>query len=804
MHAVRNRRSRSDRARRGCPVLLLFAAVLLILLVPAASLAAAPSASRKTPDPKKGAKAREAKRIEQLTRLLYSQNAQERSAAASALLKSAHPLALRTLLEALGKPDHGQTKISVLTAFSVNRDDRAVRQIMDLLTSKNRDVQQHAQNALVGIRTPRALETILAALKEKKRPAAARLLLFDVVGRVRARAPLPHLIQLLSHKNPQLRRAAHRALQAITEERLGPDPDAWTKYAESVKSKSREEWLLHVIGVLQGRNKTLREVTQKQWIDRLKARSKPNDLLLLKEALASSLPGVRAYAALEMGRHGLREAGKELVVALRDGVPEVRCAAADALGRIHYDQAIPHLIECLDDPDPSVQVEAAQALGGLKAAEGVRALIAHIDHDDPVLTPVVVAALGDIGARSAVPQLSALLKDNKANVKARAAAAGALGRLKDKRGLAALIAATKDANDPVRWSAADALGGFAEPAAVPALAGLLAGDKNAQVRETAAVALGRIGTPETVAPLTDALLDAEHRVSSRALKALVRVLAPKPERFEELARRLIQKRDLARARSLLAAAIERVGKTPNRAELARRLKSQKASVLFKLQDWKAARAVYQELFDAAPSAPIISRLAACLEELKDHDALLALYARARKAMPGRSADWWTGSLAAVRKLAGQKKHAQVVSAVGALAKEDPKLGGDAFAKPLQELRARSRAALKPDKPETAKVSPEILKQLALLLKLTVRDKAARQKVIAEIVKRGEKAAGPLVKLGLGHKNPEVQAAVMDALEKITRHPFKLPANPTPKQRQKAIDEWRRWWEGRKKSGPSTR
>lgn len=104
--------------------------------------------------------------------------------------------------------------------------------------------------------------------------------------------------------------------------------------------------------------------------------------------------------------------------------------------------------------------------------------------------------------------------------------------------VAALIAQLGTATPELKISAAQRLGIFRQRAAAPALA-LCLRDKQREVRVAAAVALAACGTRDSVAPLLDALLDAEPLVARAAALALEN-LTGHPQPFDPLDRAAAQ------------------------------------------------------------------------------------------------------------------------------------------------------------------------------------------------------------------------------------------------------------------------
>jgi HEAT repeat protein/beta-lactamase regulating signal transducer with metallopeptidase domain len=103
----------------------------------------------------------------------------------------------------------------------------------------------------------------------------------------------------------------------------------------------------------------------------------------------------------------------------------------------------------------------------------------------------------------------------------RKTAAQALGEFADPRAVEALMRALRSDSDAgVRAMAAWALGQIEDPRAVPALGEALNGDASAEVRAMAATALGEIESPQAIPHLRTALRDSSDDVRAKAVMAL--------------------------------------------------------------------------------------------------------------------------------------------------------------------------------------------------------------------------------------------------------------------------------------------
>jgi len=128
----------------------------------------------------------------------------------------------------------------------------------------------------------------------------------------------------------------------------------------------------------------------------------------------------------------------------------------------------------------------------------------------------VIALVGAVGDASAAVRQNAVH------------ALGTIGGKLDPRSVQALIQALRTDQDAnVRNTAAWALGQIEDPAAVPALMEAMAGDRSAEVRRTATWALGQIEDQRAVDGLVRAMRDADADVRHTAIWALGQIESPR-------------------------------------------------------------------------------------------------------------------------------------------------------------------------------------------------------------------------------------------------------------------------------------
>ncbi|MHC4579379.1 MAG: HEAT repeat domain-containing protein [Planctomycetota bacterium] len=281
-----------------------------------------------------------------------------------------------------------------------------------------------------------------------------------------------------------------------------------------------------------------REVVLNQWgAAQSNWRGGPPGAIHIDEVRISGLvpPGADAFA--------------KLVARLQDKNPAARKKAVRELGKLREARAVEPLVAALRDADRGVRRYAADALGDLKDRRAVEALVATLNDPAGRVRARAAEALGKIGDRRAVPPLIEKLKDEDGSV--RSAAAMALAWLRDPGARDALHAATQDPSAPVRGSAAIALAWLGD--LTPLLEALQ--DPAERVRTRAAGALGRLKNRRAVPALVAALRDRAAAVRRGAGHALVR-LRWKPATAEQQAVHLVALQEWEEAGALGQAAVE--------------------------------------------------------------------------------------------------------------------------------------------------------------------------------------------------------------------------------------------------------
>jgi HEAT repeat protein len=196
-----------------------------------------------------------------------------------------------------------------------------------------------------------------------------------------------------------------------------------------------------------------------------------------------------------------------------------RGRAAELLGNVASSRHVPDLVALLTDPVADVRSAAARALGRIGDVTSVAPLLAALDARPSVPPGVVGMALLDLGT----PALPALRDAVNGPLRAaRPVAAQLLGLHGDPGATDVLADVVADGRRTpvVREAAASALGRIGSPHATPALVAALTSDAPVGVRLAAAQALGRIGDPGCLDPLTTTMRSAPVPVRAACADAL--------------------------------------------------------------------------------------------------------------------------------------------------------------------------------------------------------------------------------------------------------------------------------------------
>jgi HEAT repeat protein len=194
-----------------------------------------------------------------------------------------------------------------------------------------------------------------------------------------------------------------------------------------------------------------------------------------------------------------------------------RAQAATRLGLIASPEAERRLAELVtSDQNPEVRIVATRALGKTGSAAAARTLLHSLSRPAPVAEGIVASALLELGPE-AVPGLRAELAGGR---RQRAMAANVLGLLDELPAWQGLVENAAAGSVEVRVSAVRALGRLGLPQVIGPVTACLQPGEDPVLRAAAAHALGRIGDPQSARPLAACLKDQHYWVAHNAAMAL--------------------------------------------------------------------------------------------------------------------------------------------------------------------------------------------------------------------------------------------------------------------------------------------
>jgi len=236
----------------------------------------------------------------------------------------------------------------------------------------------------------------------------------------------------------------------------------------------------------------------------------------------------------------------------------VRQRAAYSLGHSEDPEAVELLMNALEDDHWQVRNAAAKSLGNLTAVDAAPTLARALGDANATVRKTAGKALAGMGATIS-PVVMDVLSDP--NPLARERAVQVLTQIGDGQAVQALTRVLNDPAAEVRKSAAIALGELNDPRATKPLLARLVVETVPVVKGAVFKALERIGDPSTVAPMKEIFMDDPKGAGRQAGRVL---MATDPEGLQALANCLQHPNADLRAESarLIGLSGNRVGTLP--------------------------------------------------------------------------------------------------------------------------------------------------------------------------------------------------------------------------------------------------
>jgi HEAT repeat protein len=420
----------------------------------------------------------------------------------------------------------------------------AVPALIEALKIEEADISDRARDALVKI-GPDAVPDLIKALTYRDSLAHSKAI--EVLAAIGAPA-VPALIEALKDRDDDMRLGALEALSQLgpkpqtafpilVQMLKDPDPAVRSGATQNIMCSGAEAGpaYLALIEALKDQDPRVRSNAVFALCG---VHLSPEDpavqmaLALLLETLKNPDANVRSSAAQALADMGstAKPALDALIKASRDPDVKVRSSAARALGRIEpaADAVVAALLDTLRDSDKTVRSAAASALKSTPARAAIYPLIVALQDREASVRRSAADSLARRDAGFAVPRLIQLLSDRDAEVRnASSRALEAIGHAAGR----ALVKASKDQDANIRNGAALILGKLDPKEALEVQIEALK-DEDASVRRSAASSLGRFlrgselqnfTAEATVIPaLIEALKDRDASVRSSAALSLAK------------------------------------------------------------------------------------------------------------------------------------------------------------------------------------------------------------------------------------------------------------------------------------------
>ena len=220
--------------------------------------------------------------------------------------------------------------------------------------------------------------------------------------------------------------------------------------------------------------------------------------------------------------------------------------------------------DSLSDGAPEVRRNVVRFVVAISGPHREALVRKALADDDPAVLKVAIAATRSSTGPEAAGRLAELLTKHR-DGEVRTEAAIALGKVGSQDSVPALLAALGDAEENVRWFAIDGLCKLRAIHAGPSISELLLKDDSQRVRKIAASALGELGQPAGAVALSDALNDRDPKVRDTAADSLLDLATDDAGRMAVIADKLSRHGMFGRARQVLNRIIEQFGRDPEAA-----------------------------------------------------------------------------------------------------------------------------------------------------------------------------------------------------------------------------------------------
>lgn len=464
-----------------------------------------------------------------------------------------------------GRPHFGLGEAEKIDSLIIEWPSGLIQRFQDLetdrfITIREGDAEVDIAPARPAMKPPPAVQTASASKTAKpmpmtKAPTDRDRWMMEVVrgvGILNEPRAIPHLVKLLQHKTPEVRREAVVALSRMTDEK---------GYAPLMKMVNDGD-----PGVRREALRALPKFQNDQAVEAAVAALEDRDKAVRSEAAKTIGLFLKAEQTIRRATiYRKMEAVVPLLRVFKDPSADVRKEAVAALGFSENYRAVIPSMEMLKDRDRDVRRQAALTLGLLRDRRGIEPLLRVVENsqEEPTVRSAAVLSLVRLASKVTIePLIAGLAKEDRAAKRQALATLKVLLEEKEsvlvKRGplevplfetlkehdeeirletirtlaliktpevVSRLVTLLGDQSEPVRRETIGALASIKDNRAVDHLLPLLS-DKSDQLRRKEVLAaLGHFSSRSAVFPLLAVATDPSEKVDIRvtALASLARV-----------------------------------------------------------------------------------------------------------------------------------------------------------------------------------------------------------------------------------------------------------------------------------------
>ncbi len=435
------------------------------------------------------------------------------------------------LTRILDLPDRAD-RLHVVKCIPKSRDPRC---IVKALGDADWSVRKHAAEGLE-VFGERSVPPLQKAFQSNLNPMGNDDVCFwsiKVLGKILREKAIPVFRDLLGNKDKNIRFYAVGALgETGAEEAVGPLIAALEDESWLVRRQAFE--MLEKVGrVAVDRLKDAffkGNDDVKYWTVRLIARILRGDAVeILKKLLNTPEKEIRYFVVTALGETEDVRAVPTLIECFKDNFWQIRQKACEMVALMKH-AAVPFLEGVLGNESEDIRYWAVRSLGKIGGTAAMRVLLEVKKHPNNRMRLFAIYALAEIGTDEVIDPLVESLGDPSWPV--RNSAGNALNAM-GKTSMKPLIKAIGHENDDISFWAQKVLAQFGDKA-VQTLIDSLADKSDANMRKSAIVALGKIGTTASLKPLLEIIESLQVEECEYVVDALADIKNP------ELVERLLE------------------------------------------------------------------------------------------------------------------------------------------------------------------------------------------------------------------------------------------------------------------------